>query len=350
MRAPQDPPASDREWLIASGVIAAASALLAIGLMLGLSFSALPAPRVSLASWFAWTVFAGGASIILYTVQLLLAGEEKPIDRMRDNWRTGRDRYVAIAIGMTLAGFDMYSYMILKPILDLVTPFWADPALARIDFTVLGTDAWRLFSGWNLEWVAVVYSPFWFFGVLLTFYWLLLRPPSRIKSAAILTYFVIWSVFGTVGQALIPAGGPIFYHRLGFGDRFDPMHVPALAGGIADYLWQTYKARSLAPGAGISAMPSLHIATMTWLVLVFAVYRSRWLFVAVPLSLFIYCGSVALGWHYAVDGVAGAAGAGVCFAACRAWFRDRAEQPGSGVAGTAQPERSPVRMELRSPL
>lgn len=345
MRVPETAPATDRDWLIASGVITALSAIAAVVLMLGLSFSALPAPRVSLASWFAWTLFAGGGSIIAYTLRLMRAGEDRPIDRLRENWRTAKVRYIAIAVGMTLAGLDMYSYMILKPILDVLTPFWADPTLARIDAFLLGKDAWRFFSGWNLDLVAVLYSPFWFFSLLLTFYWLLLRAPSRIKSAAILSYFVIWSVFGTIGQALAPAGGPIFYERLGYGSRFAHLRVPGLEGGIADYLWMTYKARSLAPGAGISAMPSLHIATMTWIVLVFALYRSKWLIAAVPLSLFIYCGSVALGWHYAIDGVVGAVGAGACYVACRACLCDR---PQLMTEEGRRPAAAPV--ELSSPI
>jgi hypothetical protein len=33
--------------------------------------------------------------------------------------------------------------------------------------------------------------------------------------------------------------------------------------------------------------------------------------------------SVALGWHYAIDGVIGAAGALACQAVCGAWLRRR---------------------------
>jgi hypothetical protein len=37
--------------------------------------------------------------------------------------------------------------------------------------------------------------------------------------------------------------------------------------------------------------------------------------------------SVALGWHYAIDGIVGAAGAATCYWTCGAWLRRR----GSGL-------------------
>jgi hypothetical protein len=181
-------------------------------------------------------------------------------------------------------------------------------------------DPWRLFGAWNLVVVSWLYSPFWFFSVLLTFFWLLLKPASGRKATAIIAYFAIWSVYGPVGQALLSSGGPIFYERLGFGPRFAAMPVAPLAQDISGYLWRAYHGRSLATGAGISAMPSLHVATMAWLTISFALYRSRWTIPAAVLSLFIYASSIALGWHYATDGIVGAAGAAACFYAAHLYL------------------------------
>ena len=67
-----------------------------------------------------------------------------------------------IAAGMALAGADMYFFMILKPELKLLFPFW--PILDwHIDAHLAGRDAWRFFAAWNLNVVAWVYSPLWFF-------------------------------------------------------------------------------------------------------------------------------------------------------------------------------------------
>jgi hypothetical protein len=319
---------NDREWLWASGFLSALLGGLAVWLMTSLPFDGLPDPVASLTSWFAWTLFALGFSIIFYTIGMMRAGNQAPVRTLMENWRAGRRRYAIIVAGMLLAGLDMYFYMIVKPELNLLFPFWADPHLANFDAWMLGRDGWRFFSSWNLELVSWLYSPFWFFSVLLTFYWLMLKPPSLTKSAAIGAYFAIWSIFGTIAQALFSSGGPVFYQRLGFGARFDAMPVPPLERTIADYLWHSYSQHSLAPGAGISAMPSLHIATMTWIVLSFAAFRSRLTVPAAMLSAFIYMGSVALGWHYATDGLAGAAGAVGCFFLSRRFFVRHESQAG----------------------
>ena len=305
--------ARDLDWLWISAAMTVALATVALWLLRELPFTTPPDPFVSVASWLGWTWFAIGFSIIAYTLKLMRSGEKRPIKRLLQNWQEHWRRYLIVPLGMILAGADMYFYMIMKPELNLLFPFWADHHLANLDAWLFGHDAWQFFTVWNLDVMSWVYSPFWFFSVLLTFYWLLLKPPSLTKSTAIVAYFGIWSIFGTVGQALFSSGGPIFYQRLGFGQRFDALPVQPLERMIADYLWRNYSQHSLAPGAGISAMPSLHIATMAWVVLSFAAYRSRLAVPATVLSFYIYAGSVALGWHYATDGFVGAAGAAGCF-------------------------------------
>lgn len=305
--------ARDRDWLCISAAITAVLGAVALWLLRELPFTAPPDPFVSIASWFGWTLFAVGFSIMAYTLKLMRSGEKRPIKKLLQNWQKGWRRYLIIPLGMILAGADMYFYMIMKPELNLLFPFWADRRLANLDAWVLGSDAWQFFATWNLDVMSWVYSPFWFFGVLLTFYWLLLKPPSLTKSTAIIAYFGIWSIFGTVGQALFSSGGPVFYQHLGLGDRFERMPIPPLERTLADYLWRSYSQHSLAPGAGISAMPSLHIAAMSWVVLSFATYRSRLTVPAAILGVYIYAGSVALGWHYATDGLVGTTGAAGCF-------------------------------------
>jgi hypothetical protein len=313
---------SDLQWLWPSLFLTGSIGAVSTMLMFVVRFTNSPDP-MSLTSWFGWMVMASGAAIMIYTVKLMIEGKEKPSAILFANLRTQWRRYVVIAVGAVLAGFDMYFFMILKPELDVLFPFWADPHLANLDHWIFGTDPWRLFAGANLVPMSWVYSPFWFFSMLLTFFWLLLKPPSKAKATAIIAYFATWSIFGPVGQALFSSGGPIFYERLGFGSRFADMRVTPLAQTLSNYLWTTYHGRSLAPGAGISAMPSLHIATMAWMTITFALYRSRWTIPAAILSLFIYAGSVVLGWHYATDGLVGALGAALCFYVASQYLRDR---------------------------
>jgi hypothetical protein len=323
---------SDLQWLWPSLFLTSVVGAVSTVLMHVVRFTNSPDPT-SLTSWFGWMVMASGVAVIVYVVRLMIAGKDRPLSILAENVRTRWRRYVAIAIGATLAGFDLYFFMILKPELNVLFPFWADPYLAGIDHWIFGMDPWRPFASWNLVVVSWLYSPFWFFSVLLTFFWLLLRPASDKKATAIIAYFAVWSVFGPVGQALLSSGGPIFYERLGFGSRFNAMPIPAVVEMLSNYLWAAYHGRSLAVGAGISAMPSLHIASMTWLTMSFAIHRSRWTIPALLLSLFIYAGSVALGWHYATDGIVGALGAVGCFYAAR-WYVTRGSTSASLQAET----------------
>ena len=72
-----------------------------------------------------------------------------------------------------------------------------------------------------------------------------------------------------------------------------------------EYLWDIYQGGYDIPG-GISAMPSMHNAQAT--LFAAAGYRvSRRLgHVMLAYAAIIFVGSIHLGWHYAIDGIAGA--------------------------------------------
>jgi membrane-associated phospholipid phosphatase len=72
-------------------------------------------------------------------------------------------------------------------------------------------------------------------------------------------------------------------------------------------------------GGGISAMPSMHIATAT--ILIIAARRTIWLPVSIAFWLMTFFGSVYLGYHYAVDAPVAAAVAALCWIAARQLYR-----------------------------
>jgi membrane-associated phospholipid phosphatase len=78
-------------------------------------------------------------------------------------------------------------------------------------------------------------------------------------------------------------------------------------------LWTSYAAHTQHIGSGISAMPSMHVATTAWIALALS---SLWPKLRVPCWIYwlvIFVGSFALGWHYFLDGVVGTIGAIGCW-------------------------------------
>jgi hypothetical protein len=216
----------------------------------------------------------------------------------------------------------MIAFMWIKPLLNYMVPFWADPLLADADRALfLGHEPWALFTWLNSTAAAVFYQRGWFVMMILTLLVVVKAPPSPERSAILLSYFVLWSLVGPLIHALLPAAGPIFYAQMGYGDRFAALEgVPATM-QVADYLWSLYSAGGFGPGSGISAMPSMHIATTAWMIIAFTVLRRRGTAVMTVAGGLIFLLSISLGWHYAMDGVVGGAAALLSYRALLAVYR-----------------------------
>src|SRR5687767_14051516 len=78
--------------------------------------------------------------------------------------------------------------------------------------------------------------------------------------------------------------------------------LPFTALMLQDLLWQAYSAGDYTIAKGISAAPSMHLAS-TWLIwrLAWTMGRPARIAGSAFLAL-IFVGSIHLGWHYAVDG------------------------------------------------
>jgi hypothetical protein len=247
-----------------------------------------------------------GAGSIL---RMMRSGIEHPIARCLHFLRQNAKPLAFIGLGMALAGLNMIAFMWVKPLLNYVVPFWADPYLAGVDRQIFGTDPWQLLAWLNVTPLAYFYHRGWFALMILVLLKVLMNPPSSQKSAILLTYFLLWSIFGPVLHCLLPAAGPVFYARLGYGDAFSGLVMEPETRRLADYLWRTYSDQTFGAGAGISAMPSLHIATTGWMIIATRQFAPRWMLPMSVAGTLIFLLSVSLGWHYAVDGIFGVAGA-----------------------------------------
>jgi hypothetical protein len=73
-------------------------------------------------------------------------------------------------------------------------------------------------------------------------------------------------------------------------------------------MWAAFATGKPGLVAGMSALPSLHVAISLWIYLCARSAAPRWRWLALGYFLFIWIASVQLGWHYVTDGLAASLG------------------------------------------
>jgi hypothetical protein len=242
-------------------------------------------------------------------------------------WTEITGRYVTVErVCMALPVFLLFplfasAFTYFKAAIPLFQPFAWDVRLAAWDAALHGEHAaWEWLQPvfgypYATAFVTVCYH-LWFFvtyGVLVWQAVSLGRP--RLRLQYLLTTLLLWSLVGNLAATVLSSAGPVYFARVtGLPDPFAPLMaylqqanevVPVMSLQVQDMLWQAYAGNDTEIGAGISAMPSLHVATSFSYVLVgFAVRRRLGLLLA-GFAALIMVGSVHLGWHYAIDGYVG---------------------------------------------
>ncbi|MCB2059970.1 MAG: phosphatase PAP2 family protein [Novosphingobium sp.] len=323
----------ERDWIVPAILLTVVTGVSALSFIPDAS-GLIPALNI-LPAWMAAAAIIGSITAFL---SMAARGVSSPIAELRS---VDRQRAVYVASIILLAGLNMIAFMWMKPLLNYLVPFSADPLLADVDNAIfLGHDPWKFFTWLNFPWSGLVYHQCWFVMMILMLLVVTVAPPSPQRSAMMLSYFVLWSIVGPVIHTLMPAAGPIFYSRMGYGDRFDALAPGPETQWVADYLWSIYSTQSFGAGAGISAMPSMHVATTVWIMLAVWMFARQFILPALAAGSVIFFLSISLGWHYAVDGIAGAVAAIVCFLVTLAYFRSRypdAARLPEGIPGTAEP-------------
>ena len=155
----------------------------------------------------------------------------------------------------------------------------------------------------------------WFILLYATMFFMAFRlRGARLRAQFFLTYILCWAVQANLLATVFASVGPVFYGPLTGGESpFTPLMAYLEAANqqydlgalrIQQYLWDAYTSGELVTGAGISAMPSMHVATSMLFVLVFwPINRPLGVALAIFLVV-ILIGSVHLGYHYAIDGYA----------------------------------------------
>jgi hypothetical protein len=223
----------------------------------------------------------------------------------------------AVPLFLVLPPF-MSVFTSMKTLIPVLNPYHWDGRLAAWDRMLhFGVDPWRLlqpvighlWATFTLSWLYQLWFVF-IFGAWFVLAFATARP--RLRMQYLLASVLVWAFIGTFAAALLSSGGPVYYGRLvGGPDPFVPLiaylhHIDAItpvpAVHIQDMLWRIYNEGHRTIGSGISAMPSMHVATT---VLFALLLRGRHRVLGLIGFLYaglILVGSVHLGWHYALDG------------------------------------------------
>lgn len=229
-----------------------------------------------------------------------------------------------------------YAYLWLKISIPLVNERIWDGFFWRLDqilhlgispsiFTsqlVSGTPVARLLDVWYGWWFPSMLYATMFFATL---------PEARTRARFVLSFVLVWYA-GAWLYLLLPALGPCY----AFADLWTHLKDQfPVAAQTQRMLWQNYQRmiagreagvlNSFSVGLGVAAMPSLHVGLHALLTLWIWRYARPLLIVGILGTLLTMFGSLATGWHYAVDGYAGVGLAALCY-----W----AAQRSSGAAGS----------------
>jgi hypothetical protein len=313
--------------LCIGAVITAASGVAAYSLLSITHMANSPTNTVA-TLWFTLTAVVIACNVLWTTILLAVRKEDRPIAKLKA--MVDKRQAITVALGTLLFATNLAFFCTIKPQLGQLVAFSADPLLADIDRFIFGADPWRLLEWFNHDKLSIIYHRGWFLWLAFVLYYLLKLPPTADKDRLIVSYIVLWSIFGPLVHLAFPAAGPVFYDDLGLGSRFSELDQSPRSIAVANYLWGGYVTKTFNPAGGISAMPSLHLATMFWSII--AVRKTRWFWFSIAFTTYIFVGSIVIGWHYAIDGIVGAAGAFFCYGIVGVALRERESREGTIAA------------------
>jgi len=205
---------------------------------------------------------------------------------------------------------------------------WAD-----LDRLIFGSDPWvlahalsppALASAW-----AFLYAVIWGFALVFSGTVIAAFAGRRFTATFFTALMLSWLIGGVLMAYLLSAAGPVFAHLAdpALAEQFAPLRADLidmlgqenLVLKSQRYLAAGMNVKVALKGGGISAMPSMHIATAT--IFICAAWRTRWLIFAILFWVMTFFGSVYLGYHYAIDAPVAAVIAICCWFAAKRLYR-----------------------------
>lgn len=255
---------------------------------------------------------------------------EKPISHFLSDMKAlvfDVERIASGLLALALISLFVGTFSFFKSIVPFLNPFAWDVAFADLDRVLhFGFDPYVLLLpifGSPLATTALNASyHLWFFLLyFVVFLACFSIRQHRASMTFLVAFFLTFAIGGNLLATIFSSAGPVYYQRLGYGDDFVPLMtmlnqfneiMPVWALDVQEGLWKSH----IGSGgviSGISAMPSMHVASATLMAL-YGFQYARWAGVALTIfAISTMIGSVHLGWHYAVDGYFGAALAVICW-------------------------------------
>jgi membrane-associated phospholipid phosphatase len=231
------------------------------------------------------------------------------------------------------------AFSFLKVLIPRMRPFQFDQPLMELDrFLHLGRHPFEWLSPvldhpipmFILNWIYAVW-----FLVFMTVLLMQMANMSQphLRAQYLLGQFLLWLFLGTVLATLLSSAGPAYYGLLNSGPNpyaahFDKLRdiaghwqftlfglhiqMPFTALQLQQMLWTSYQHTDFL-GLGISACPSLHVASAWMIARLGQAYGRRHAICGYGFLVLVMLGSIQLGWHYAVDGYIGLIGAWLCW-------------------------------------
>lgn len=250
--------------------------------------------------------------VVLYVVYLLLQRTSPRAYLRRVVSRT----WLLLWIRLWLVCFIFtYAYLWLKVSVPLVRSSLWDRQLWNLDIllhggispSILLTSLLR--GSVLLQWTETWYG-WWLPTMMFGLGFFCAYPDSDTRRRFMLSSVLLWTIGPWVYLA-IPALGPCYTNSQVWDEVRD--EIPR-ANGTQHMLWENYQKilvgrtgplKQFNPTRGIAAMPSLHVGGH-WLLMLWIRRRARAFYLPALLGVGLtLVGSIATGWHYAVDGYVG---------------------------------------------